>query len=354
MCWETPNIARRAGIAGETPKRGDGQIVSVVSVASLNGRNRQAQEASVSTGVVEAAIPAAPDLAGLEPVEKIKRRWPTWLGAGLTILMVAGLARVLLNTGFAGLWHSLPANPLFYLAFVLYYLVAPTFDYVIFRKLWRIPLDGMIALHKKRIANEVLLGYSGEAYFYAWARQRTQMVAAPFGAVKDVTILSAIAGNAMTLAMVAIALPFGVDLLKPAEFNVLMGSIAVIFAMSLPFLIFSKRVFSLPRPQLWWVFGIHCLRIVTSSVLIAFAWHFAMPQVSLGLWLLLSAGRLLAWRLPLVPNKEVLFATFAIMLIGQDESLTKLMALIAGLSLVGHMVLIAGFGLHALLTRKDA
>ncbi|WP_294334939.1 hypothetical protein [uncultured Sphingomonas sp.] len=308
----------------------------------------------MNTHVVEAAIPAAPDLAGLEPVEKIKRRWPMWLGAGLTLLMVIGLARVLLNTGFTGLLRSLPENPLFYLSFVLYYLVAPTFDYVIFRKLWRIPLDGMIALHKKRIANEVLIGYSGEAYFYAWARQRTQMVAAPFGAVKDVTILSAIAGNAMTLAMVALALPFGIDLLKPGEFNILMGSIAVIFAMSLPFLIFSKRVFSLPRAQLWWVFGVHCLRIVSSSVLIAFAWHFAMPQVSLGLWLLLSAGRLLAWRLPLVPNKEVLFATFAIMLIGQDEALKKLMALIAGLSLVAHLILIAGFGLHALLTRKEA
>ena len=62
----------------------------------------------------------------------------------------------------------------------------------------RSALSGLIALHKKRISNEVLLGYSGEAYFYAWARQRSQMVAAPFGAVKDVSILSAIAGNAIT------------------------------------------------------------------------------------------------------------------------------------------------------------
>ncbi|KTF70774.1 hypothetical protein ACNFJ7_15435 [Sphingomonas sp. HT-1] len=308
----------------------------------------------MNTSVVEATVPGAADLAGLEPVEKIKRRWPMWLGGALTLLMVAGLGRELLSGGLTGLARALPSNPLFYLVFLLYYLASPTFDYVIFRRLWRIPIDGMIALHKKRIANEVLLGYSGEAYFYAWARQRTQMVAAPFGAVKDVTILSAIAGNAMTLAVVALALPFGIDLLKPAEFNTLMGSIAVIFAMSLPFLIFSKRVFSLPRGQLWWVFGIHCLRIVSSSVLIAFAWHFAMPQVSVGIWLLLSAGRLLAWRLPLVPNKELLFASFAIMIIGQGEALSELMALIAGLSLVAHIILIVGFGVHALLKRKEA
>ncbi|WP_216075134.1 hypothetical protein, partial [Acinetobacter baumannii] len=85
--------------------------------------------------------------------------------------------------------------------FALYYVGPPTFDYVIFKRLWHIPLAGLVALHKKRISNEVLFGYSGEAYFYAWARQRTQMVAAPFGAVKDVMILSAIAGNAITLIM---------------------------------------------------------------------------------------------------------------------------------------------------------
>ena len=54
---------------------------------------------------------------------------------------------------------------------------------------WGIPLSGFVALLKKRIANDVVLGYSGEAYFYAWARQNAKMVAAPFGAVKDVSVL---------------------------------------------------------------------------------------------------------------------------------------------------------------------
>jgi hypothetical protein len=308
----------------------------------------------VNTSAVETAIPVAPDLAGLEPVEKIKRRWPVLLGGALTLLMIIGLGRELFGSGLAGLSRAVPTNPFFYLAFAIYYLGPPTFDYIIFRRLWRIPLAGMAALHKKRISNEVLFGYSGEAYFYAWARQRTQMVAAPFGAVKDVMILSAIAGNAVTLMVVALALPFGINLMKPDQFNILLGSIGVIFAMSLPFLIFSKRVFSLPRGELWWVFGVHCLRIVFGSVMIAMAWHLAMPQISVGIWLLLSAARLLAWRLPLVPNKELLFANFAILVIGQGQALSELMALIAALTLCVHVALIAGFSVHALLTRKQA
>ena len=306
----------------------------------------------MNTSAVEAPLGSAPDLAGLEPVEKITRRWPMLLGGALTLLMIGALAHELFDSGLAGLSRRLPTSPFFYLAFALYYLGPPTFDYVIFKRLWNIPLVGMAALHKKRISNEVLVGYSGEAYFYAWARQRTQMVAAPFGAVKDVTILSAIAGNAVTLAMILLAAPFGMGLLTHVQQNWVWGSIAIIVATSLPFMIFSRRVFSLPRGTLWWIFGVHCARILTGSTLIAVAWHFALPQVSVGFWLLMAAGRLLVWRLPLVPNKEVAFATIAGVVIGQGEALSELMALIAALTLLAHVALIAGFSAHALITRN--
>jgi hypothetical protein len=316
--------------------------------------NNPGLEASVNASAVEAPLVPAPDLAGLEPVEKIKRRWPALLGGALTLLMIVALGRELFGSGLAGLSRSLPANPLFYLVFVIYYLGPPTFDYVIFRRLWRIPLSGMIALHKKRISNEVLLGYTGEAYFYAWARQRTQMVAAPFGAVKDVTILSAIAGNAITLVMLTLALPFGIGLLTPIQQKAVLGSVGLIVAMSLPFMIFSKRVFSLPRGTLWWIFFVHCARIVMGSFLVAVAWHFAMPGVSVGVWLLMAAGRLLVWRLPLVPSKELAFAAIAGVVIGQDTAMSELMALIAALTLICHVALIGVFSVQALLARKKA
>ncbi|RYY23213.1 MAG: hypothetical protein EOP62_20950 [Sphingomonadales bacterium] len=308
----------------------------------------------MNTNVVEAPHAAVPDLAGLEPVEKIKRRWPMILGGALTLLMILSLGRELFGSGLSGLARSLPTNPLFYVAFLVYYFGPPTFDYLIFRRLWRIPIDGMAALHKKRIANEVLLGYSGEAYFYAWARQRTQMVAAPFGAVKDVMILSAIAGNAVTLAVMAIALPLCIELLTPTYQTYAYGSVALLILMSLPFLIFSKRVFSLPTPDLAWVFGIHCARIVIGSVVIAFAWHLAMPSVPIGFWLLMSAGRLLVWRLPLIPSKELAFSAIAGVLIGQGTALSELMALVAGLVLLCHVTLIGGFSIQSLVAKIRA
>nr|WP_277998407.1 hypothetical protein [Sphingomonas liriopis] len=285
-------------------------------------------------------------------MKTIKSRWPAIIGGLVTLAMLAGLAHELLNAGLAGLERATPRDPWFYVAFAALYFIPPVADYLIFRRLWGIPLAGLVALIKKRIANDVVMGYSGEAYFYAWARQRAQLVAAPFGAVKDVSILSAIAGNAVTLAMIAVALPVGRDLIPPDMIRYVYGSLAVIFGTSLPFLIFSRKVFSLPRGQLWMVFGIHCARLILGALFLAVAWALAMPSVALGTWVFLSAGRMLFGRLPLLPNKDLLFANFAILMIGEDQALSELIAFTAAAVLLVHAVLILGFGLHHLATRK--
>ncbi|USU07729.1 hypothetical protein NF700_11530 [Sphingomonadaceae bacterium OTU29MARTA1] len=297
-------------------------------------------------------VPPSPEIAGLQPLTTIKSRWPAILGALVTVAMLAGLGHELFSSGLAGLNRATPRNPVFYIAFVGLYLTPPLADYVIFRRLWGIPLAGLVALIKKRIANDVVMGYSGEAYFYAWARQRTRLVAAPFGAVKDVSILSAIAGNAVTLTMIAVALPAGRDLIPPEMMRYVYGSLAVIFGTSLPFLIFSRKVFSLPRAQLWAVFGVHCVRLILGAGFLALAWASAMPEVAIGTWLFLSAGRLLFSRLPLLPNKDLLFANFAILMIGEDQALSELIAFTAAAVLLVHAVLIVGFGVHHLATRR--
>ena len=298
-------------------------------------------------------VPPA-EIAGLEPLTTIRSRWPTVLGALLTLAMIIGLGRELFGSGLAGLDRTIPRNPLFYVAFAGVYFMLPLFDYLIFRRLWGIPWGGFAALIKKRIANEVVVGYSGEAYFYAWARARAHLVAAPFGAVKDVSILSAIAGNAITLTMIAVALPIGHRLIPPEMMRYVYGSLAVVFGTSLPFLLFSRRVFSLPRARLWWVFGMHVLRSVLSSLFLALAWHFALPTVSIAMWLFLTAGRLLFSRLPLLPNKDLLFANFAILFIGQDRALSELMAFTAALILLAHVALVVVFGLHRLAAHRLA
>ena len=293
------------------------------------------------------------DLARPTPLAALKNRWPMLIGIVFTLAMLVGLGHQLWAAGLPALARSVPASPLFYLVFLALYAAPPLFDYVIFRRLWGIPFAGLIALAKKRISNDVLFGYSGEAYFYAWARARATMVAAPFGAVKDVSILSALAGHAMTLGLIGLVLPFGHDFLRPEWFKGILVLGVVSVAMSLPFLVFSRRVFSLDAPELWRIFWLHCARILAGWVLIALAWHFALPAVDAAMWLLLVAVRQIVSRLPFVPNKDLLFTTIAALLIGRGAPVSLLIAIVTAGTLLIHVALIVAFGLHHLFSRDD-
>lgn len=295
--------------------------------------------------------------ADAEPVTGPARsRWPTWLGMALTVGMVAGLAYELLGQGLAGLTAAVPTHPLFYVSFALFYMALPVGDYLIFRRLWGIPLSGLVALTKKRIANDVIVSYTGEAYFYAWVRERARFVTAPFGAIKDVSILSAIAGNAVTLLMLAVALPLGRELLTAAQYETALWSTAALIGISAPFLIFSRRVFSLPRRELWAVFGLHSGRVIASSTFTGLAWHFALPEVSIGTWLLLAAARLLISRLPLLSSlqKEGAFLVFANLLIGERDAVTQLIAFFTALTFATNGVMLLIFGLWTSVTKRSA
>lgn len=292
------------------------------------------------------------DLAGLEPVETLKRRWPTLLAALLTAAMLVGLARELFGSGLAGLERAVPVSPLFYGCFALLYVCTPVGDLLIYRYLWRIPWGGgFVALNKKRVTNDVVLGYTGDVYFYAWARARAKMIAAPFGAVKDVTLLSGIVGNLATIVLCAVALPLGYQLIPPPYLRAVLISAGIVLVFSVGVLALSKRIFSLPARQLTVVFAIHGVRILASSLLLALCWHYAMPSVSVGMWLFLSAGRLLVSRLPLVPNKELTFAAVAILFIGQDQALSEMIAFTAALTLLVHAVVIGAASIGGVATK---
>jgi len=243
---------------------------------------------------------------------------------------------------FAAVAALIPRQPLFWLLFALSYLAAPIADWVIFRRLWQIPLSGLAPLVRKLIGNEILLGYVGEAYFYAWARRHAEIVAAPFGAIKDVTVLSALVGNAVTLVMLAAAAPLRGNL----EFvgsGWLLWSVAAVLVTSLAAFAFRRRLLSLPPADLRFIACMHLARIVLTTGLTGVMWHLALPVVDLSWWLLLAALRMLLSRLPFVPNKDVVFAGIAVLLIGHDLEIGAMMAMMASLILTTHVLL--GIGL---------
>ncbi len=279
-----------------------------------------------------------------EPLVRTGRIWTRLAGPTISLLILAAVLYQFRDVDLGRIAALMPWHAGFWLAFILYYAAGPASEWLIFRRLWSLPLSGIGALLRKQVSNEILLGYLGELYFYAWARRNAQLTAAPFGAIKDVAILSALTGNVVTLAMLAVAAPLLGWLRLGADTAAFGWSIAFVLVTSLAVTAFRKTLFSLERRELKIVAIVHLARIAVMTALAATMWHILLPGVALGWWLLLATFRMLVSRLPFVPNKDLVFAGLAALLVGRDTDIFAAMALMASLILAAHLIVGAVLG----------
>ena len=225
--------------------------------------------------------------------------------------------------------------------FALLCLAQPVADMVIFRRLWRLPLRGFAVMMRKTVINEFLFGYTGELYFYLWARRQAGLSEAPFGAIKDVNILSALGGNVLTLILLPISAVVVQKVSLVRELGPVLWPGLVVVALTFGLLLFRRRVFSLTRGELAYVAAVHGLRLLVVSGLTLLLWRLALPGVAFGVWLVLLTGRLLLARLPFVANKDLMFANLVLLLFGAGSPTALLLATLAIVTLLAHLAITA-------------
>jgi hypothetical protein len=279
------------------------------------------------------------------------RRWGRWIGPMVSVAMLVAATSKMRIIDVRHIWSILPSSLSFWAAMAGAYLALPISEWMIYRGLWRLPASGIIPLLRKRISNEIVVGYSGEIYFYAWARRNAPLVAKPFGAIKDVSILSAQVGNIVTLAMLVLAWPSLGLLGLGVHGREMLYSCGAVVAMSLPVMLFRKHLFTLSSADLRRIAALHIVRVVATMGLTAIAWHKAEPGVALTWWLVLVALRQLLSRLPLLPNKDIAFATVALFLIGDHINLVTMVAMTSSVILCTHLMLGAVLAITDLMAR---
>ncbi len=289
-----------------------------------------------------------------KPLVEKGRNWPRYFGPAVSLLILAAALWQLRDLSFGDLVHLMPTTPVFWIIFVISYFQAPFAEWIMFRRLWKLPFSGMGALLRKYVSNEILLGYLGEVYFYAWAKRHANLVASPFGAIKDVTILSALTGNIATMVMVIIAAPMIGQLNLGVSSRTFAISIAFVMGTSILFLLLRRTLFTLPRKELWFVTNVHFVRIISYALLSGLLWHLILPGVAFTYWLLLATMRQLLSRLPFMPNKDVIFVSLATFFVGRDTEIVHAMALLATLTVAAHLVIGFIFGLTGLTREKTS
>lgn len=307
-----------------------------------------------------------PDSAATEPApepvtlpltpadESSGARWAAWFSAAVSLAMLVAVVLELRKIQLGQVLELVPLHFGFWVFFAIYYLALPVSEWIIYRRLWPIPfVSGMAALLRKLVSNELLLGYLGEAQFYGWARSHLRMEATPFGAIKDVTILSALTGNVMTLVMLVFTWPLVSSGQIGMEMKSTFMSLGVILITSFVILLFRQRLFTLPKRELWFIALVHVLRILVVLACSALMWHLVLPDVSVDLWIVLATLRMLLSRLPLLPNKDVVFAGLAVFLLGHEVQVASLMTLMAAMLLIAHLAVGAIVGLYGVIDSRS-
>jgi hypothetical protein len=230
---------------------------------------------------------------------------------GIPLALLAIIAHRLTELGWGEIWRARPAGIGFYLLLVAQFFLQPFGDYFVYRNLWGLgQTPPMAVILRKRLMNTFMLDYSGEAFFYFWANRNLSLPPGQVAhGIKDSNLLSGGAGLAMVWILGLILLLTGglhIPVLPGQHWlYVLIGTAPLMLCAIL--ILAHRKVTVLSRAQLFATFGIHFLRACLVLGIEFGLWQVsgALPTAVASLQFV--ALRLVITRLPIVPNKDLIF-----------------------------------------------
>lgn len=229
--------------------------------------------------------------------------------AGIIGILIYQIAEI----GWRNILSELPTHPLFYLLFLLIYFALPVTEYLAYGIRWRLRfLQSQAIFLKKRVYNKVILGYSGEVQLFFWLQKHAGIEKKEaYEVVRDNNILSTLASTAIALLLLAGFTSTGrLEIYRWIDYDlrVLAGFFAF-FAVIAAYLFRKYRtyLFSMDRKDSALIFSLHSGRMILLVVFQIAQWHIVMPGVPLDIWFTLVAIQLILSRLPLLPNKDLVF-----------------------------------------------
>jgi hypothetical protein len=260
---------------------------------------------------------------------------------GIPILLLAFLGYSLTRLGWGQILNARPTALIFYIVVLLPFFVQPIADFVIYRDLLGVGRAlPLVVLFRKRYMNSIMLDYSGEVYFFFWAKKKLNLrKGLLLHAVKDSNILSASAGLAVVLLMLLAFVATGAAKLPALGFGGMWTAIVICslpLVLGLALFVGGRRVTALSRGDIATVFGIHFARSIIQLSLEFAVWWFSGALPSAVTCFQFVALRLLVTRLPLVPNKELVFIGVGLAVAGaMDVSTPKVAAVLVLMTAVG-------------------
>ena len=271
------------------------------------------------------------------------RRGLNWLFlTGVIVYLFFQLHRI----GWAEIWETRPTSPLFYLFVLLGYLTLPLADTLIYRRLWK-PRFGetLVACLRKRIYNSAFVGYSGEVFLLVWARIRVKRTDAQLAhEIKDTNILSALVSNYVTAGLLLFLLITGGFRHPEMPWFDLWALATLALAALIPIaFLFRGRFMVLGARDAWTILAIHAIRFAMVQAFVLGQWHVELREIGFAGLISLLAVQMLVSRIPVVPNRDLLFVSIGIALSGSlalpQAKIASLLVTTAALQQILHLVI---------------
>lgn len=245
-----------------------------------------------------------------------------WFNRIVQIGIVGVLVYQLIQVGWVEVLRSLPTNPLFYVLQLVIYMALPISELFIYKKSWNFNIrQGLPVFVYKKIYNSDVITYSGEVYLYYWAKKKFNYSKKDIVAlIRDNNILSTLSSTMIAILLIGVFLTFG-----HIGFNEIMGRedhmwipwILLVFIVLGAIALHNRRLwFSLSRNEALYILRVHISRLMVVHALEMLQWVVAIPVVSMNNWFSLMAAKIATSRIPLLPNKDLLFVSIVIGLSG--------------------------------------
>lgn len=238
----------------------------------------------------------------------------------LLALIIAWLVWRISHVGWSAVLEHLPASPWFYVFLMLKFLALPIAETFVYQIIFERPLYAHFpAFVRKRVYNNAVAGYSGEAFLALWARRRLGVADLDaVVAVKDSNILAAFSSNVTTVALIVWLAASGA--LAPAAAAIPGGAalFAVAFAAAVTFgviaIVFRRKLVSLSTGKTLGILGVHALRQGAQLAIYAALYASAIPSAPVATWFVFIALQYVITRIPFLPNQELIYLGAALSL----------------------------------------
>ncbi|HYW36444.1 MAG TPA: hypothetical protein VE868_13630 [Balneolaceae bacterium] len=245
-----------------------------------------------------------------------------WSQRFVNTAVLGWLIYQLSTIGWEKFWQSLPTNPLFYVLFLFIFLQLPLFEVFIYRITWKFEILKSIPIFiLKRVYNKDVMGYSGELYFFVWAKKTLKLRSKEiFNVIKDNNIISSVASTFLSIALLAAFLFTGqIKIIRHiASQNrtyFIAGVILVIIIIAL-FIKFRHYVISMSLQMAYKIFGIQLLRMLLGQFVNLLMFYIVLPDVPLYIWFTFIAAQIIISRIPFLPSRDFIFAGLSISMAG--------------------------------------